>query len=130
MQKIILQGIKDRDRYDRILQRLKNKTQSPPIEKEPPPMKRSRVWKKFFVKTFNTIVLPFIAILALLALVIGFTGALIYFGVAIATAKVLGPLISMGIPFLVVTLRRLYKDSVAEVATENKKLMKDLKGNY
>lgn len=130
MKKIILQGIKDRDRYDRILQQLKNNTQSPPIKKEIPVMKKSRIWKKFSMKVLTNIVIPTVVLFAILAFAIAFSVVLIYFGMSEKVATLVGPGIAILGPFLFSMLYRFYKDSVDEVATENKKLMKDLKGNY
>jgi len=130
MKKIGLRDFEERKRYDRILQQLKNNTRSPPIKEEIPVMKKSRIWKKFFMKVFTTIVLPTVALFVILAFAFGLSATLIYFGMNEKIATLVGPGIAIGVPFLFSMMRRLYKDSVDEVAVENKKLMKDLKGNY
>lgn len=117
-----------KEKYANIYNQLKHNLSD--IKKDPPPMKRSRVWKKFFMKVFTTIMLPTVALFVILAFAFGLSAALIYFGMNEKIATLVGPGIAIGVPFLFSMMRRLYKDSVDEVATENKKLMKDLKGNY
>lgn len=129
MKKIGLRDFEERKRYDRILQQLKYNKLKITYE-EPPVIKKSRVLKKFSIKVLTSIVLPFIAIMAILAVAVGSIFALTYFGVPQDLAKLVGPLTSIGVPLLFVILRGLYKEAISEVTSENKKLMKDLKGDF
>jgi hypothetical protein len=128
MKKIILQGIKDRERYSRISKQLKRNLLLT-TKKEVTVIKKSRVWKKFFDKVLINIVLPVIALIAILAVIFGLSSLLIYFGMEQNTALLLGIAITIGVPSFIGLMRRLYRDALNEVTNENKSLMRDLKGD-
>lgn len=128
MKKIRLLDLKERERYDRILQKLKNKL-SLSIKKEDPVIKKSRVWQKFSKKILTTIVLPTFVLITILVVAVGLSVLLIYFGMEERVATLVGPAVALGVPFLSGMLRSLYRDALDEVASENKKLMRDLKGD-
>ena len=128
MKKIGLRDFEERKRYDRILQQLKNKPLLP-IKKEDPVIKKSRVLKKFLIKVLTSIVLPFIVIMAILAVAVGSIAALTYLGVPPDIAKPGVTVVSIGVPLLFVILRGLYREAISEVTNENKILMRDLKGD-
>lgn len=128
MKKVILQGIKERERYSRISKQLKRKILLT-TKKEVTVIKKSRVWQKFFMKVFTNIVLPVIALIATLAVIYGLSALLVYFGMDPFGAVLTGTAVTIGAPSLILTIRRIYRDALDEVATENKSLMRDLKGD-
>lgn len=126
--KKMIKRMEDQKLYDLTTSRLRRK-QRPAIKEEVTMIKKSRVWQKFYKKVFTNIVLPAGIFFALLSLAFGLALALTYFGMHPGLALLVGPAVVILGPLLFVILRGLYKEAVSEVTSENKKLMKDLKGD-
>ena len=128
MKKIGLRDFEERKRYDRILQQLKYKAQTP-LKEETPVMTKSRVWKKFYMKVLTDVILPAGIFFALISLAFGAALALTYFGMHPGLALVVGPAVVILGPLFFTIMRGLYKEAMDEVTNENKSLMQDLKGD-
>lgn len=86
----------------------------------------NRVWRRFLFKISK--------MLGVIAYVIGsmlFGGFVsLWFGYPAELGIMLGSLIFLFLPGAVLALRDIYKDTKSEIERENRRLMRDLGGNY
>lgn len=122
----VLKAAAAQEKYRRVRHKMMMALEN---QKEDMPVSKARVWEKFYKKLLKNIVLPLVVVSCIFAAAVVTGTILTQFGFSESVAGMIGALLWIAMPLLFLVLRGIYLESVAEVKIENKKLMRDLKGD-
>jgi hypothetical protein len=122
----VLKAAAAQEKYRRVRHKMMTTLEN---QEEDMPVSKARVWEKFYKKLLKNVVLPLVVVSCIFAAAVVTGTILTQFGFSESVAGMIGALLWIAMPLLFLVLRGIYLESVAEVKIENKKLMRDLKGD-